>query len=772
MEFQHTYFEDEVREGFYISGSIKRAWAAQLEILEEIDKVCKKHNIRWFADCGTLLGAVRHAGYVPWDDDLDICMLRDDYVKFNKVAEKELPEYYEVLNMHKEEVYYEYLTRVTNGHRLNFDEDYLEKYHNCQYATGIDIFPLDYLCPDDEEEQRRRELAKVLMQAADSIDDTRLDKSELGDVVNQIEKLCNAKFNREKPVRQQLFELTETVLSMYPSKGAKHVALMYYWVLHENHKYPIELFDKTVMLPYEVTRLPAPAAYDQVLKIEYGNYMKMVKSGGIHDYPFFHEQEDFLMTLVENYPFIYKFKKEHLLETRNVIKLSKKEAPGFLELLREAHQAIILMLSNGNLEVVGDLLASCQSSAINIGNIIEADYGEGYVTVKILEEYCEVLYEISQVISESEIEAQLIGIIESTLAEIYEKIAYSVQEDILSRKEILFVPFKPDYWYTMDTLYKKYAEDEKNDIYVMPLPYFEKDAKGKLGELHYEDKGYPDYLNTVLYENYDLEKRHPDVIIMQNPYDECNYTASIAPVYYSDKLRKNTEKLIYIPYFMMDDFYEDEKKAVKTMDYFCRVPGIVRADEIILQSEQMKKMYVGYLTEMAGEDTSEIWEKKITTWETLEIEKPSRKSKEYKNYVLANVKAEWKDKIVRADGSLRKVLLTSVGPASLVQNGEKLALKLKNMYDIIEKTKEDIVLIYRPHECMNDVMKNAPSKLVAGYYDIENILKNTDNIIFDEETDIKTLISLCDAYYGDMCSTSRACQVEGKPVMIMNCDVV
>ena len=66
MQFPHTYFEDEIREGFYITGAMKRAWAAQLEVLEEIDKVCKKHNIRWFADCGTLLGAVRHRGYIPW----------------------------------------------------------------------------------------------------------------------------------------------------------------------------------------------------------------------------------------------------------------------------------------------------------------------------------------------------------------------------------------------------------------------------------------------------------------------------------------------------------------------------------------------------------------------------------------------------------------------------------------------------------------------------------------------------------------------------------
>ena len=119
MQFSKEYFEDEVREGFYVSGMMKRVWAAQLEVLEEVAKVCEKHKIRWFADCGTLLGAVRHNGYIPWDDDLDICMLRDDYIRFIKIAKQELPSGYWVINFHTEE-FWEMLTR-------EFDSCILEK---------------------------------------------------------------------------------------------------------------------------------------------------------------------------------------------------------------------------------------------------------------------------------------------------------------------------------------------------------------------------------------------------------------------------------------------------------------------------------------------------------------------------------------------------------------------------------------------------------------------------------------------------------------------
>ena len=82
MHFDHSYFEDDVIEGFYVPSLIKKSWAAQIELLCDIDKVCKKHGIKYFAEWGTLLGVARHGGFIPRDDDLDICMKRADYMKF------------------------------------------------------------------------------------------------------------------------------------------------------------------------------------------------------------------------------------------------------------------------------------------------------------------------------------------------------------------------------------------------------------------------------------------------------------------------------------------------------------------------------------------------------------------------------------------------------------------------------------------------------------------------------------------------------------------
>ena len=77
MQWEKDFFYDEVRDGFYIPGMMKRAWGAELSVLKEIDKICRKHRIPYFLGSGTLLGAVREGGqFIPWDDDVDIEMFR------------------------------------------------------------------------------------------------------------------------------------------------------------------------------------------------------------------------------------------------------------------------------------------------------------------------------------------------------------------------------------------------------------------------------------------------------------------------------------------------------------------------------------------------------------------------------------------------------------------------------------------------------------------------------------------------------------------------
>ena len=93
---ENRIYTGEEREGYYVQPMRKRIWAVQLDILKKVDTVCKCHGINYYGWYGTLLGAIRHKGFIPWDDDMDLAMLREDYEQFRCHIKESLPKGWEV----------------------------------------------------------------------------------------------------------------------------------------------------------------------------------------------------------------------------------------------------------------------------------------------------------------------------------------------------------------------------------------------------------------------------------------------------------------------------------------------------------------------------------------------------------------------------------------------------------------------------------------------------------------------------------------------------
>ena len=156
MNFPETYFDDEVREGFYVPGLMKRCWASGLQLLEELDRICRKHGLRWTIAYGTLLGAVRHRGFIPWDDDIDVFLLREDYEKLREVIGQELPAELAFVEGEKDTEHFGQVSAIgMSTHPILKGRLCLQKYHNFPFAAGMDIFVLDTLAETEEEEQLR-----------------------------------------------------------------------------------------------------------------------------------------------------------------------------------------------------------------------------------------------------------------------------------------------------------------------------------------------------------------------------------------------------------------------------------------------------------------------------------------------------------------------------------------------------------------------------------------------------------------------------------------
>lgn len=140
MHLEKEFFYDEVRDGFYIPGIMKRAWGAELAVLKEIDTICKKHRIPYFLSSGTLLGAVREGGqFIPWDDDLDILMFREDYLQFLHFAKEELPEELYIRAIEVDVGETSFVPKVGLKEEL-CSLSTLEKYCSFPYKVEIDIF--------------------------------------------------------------------------------------------------------------------------------------------------------------------------------------------------------------------------------------------------------------------------------------------------------------------------------------------------------------------------------------------------------------------------------------------------------------------------------------------------------------------------------------------------------------------------------------------------------------------------------------------------------
>ena len=294
LTFTEDYFDTEVRDGFAVNELMKRNWAAQLKLLDMVLGICEKYDLTYYIYWGTLLGAVRHKGYIPWDDDLDIAMKRDDYIKFLEVVEKELPEECGVYNSYNEDDCAEIFTRVTNGRALDFSDRKLSQYHGCPFAVGIDIFPLYYIPRDTEQAAVQKAILKYINVLGLAIRETYGEEKvvydeEIKESLAELEELTGFHFTENRPIRTQLAVLYDKVGRMYNEEDSDVLTFLGYYI-QDDYVVEKELLGEGVMLPFEMIQLNAPKEFDVILRKTYGEYMKPRRVKGGHDYPYYKGQ--------------------------------------------------------------------------------------------------------------------------------------------------------------------------------------------------------------------------------------------------------------------------------------------------------------------------------------------------------------------------------------------------------------------------------------------------------------------------------------------------
>ncbi len=736
------YFDDEVREGFFVCSMMKRYWAAQIKVLAEVDKVCRKHGIRWFADCGTLLGAVRHGGIIPWDDDMDICMLRSDWVHFFEVAADELPEEYCVLSLQAEESYENVIGRIVNSHAIDFSEKHMKEFFGCPYTVGLDIFPLDDLSDDEEEEEKRRKLASDVSDAYELIEAGKMETPECRVLLAKIESDCHIILHRRGNILCELRLLTEKLYMKHSSDDAEYVALMPFWVSKHNHKYSKELFKNILYLPFEYIRIPVPARYEEVLRIEYGDFMAIRKGGGIHGYPVYSDQEEMLRIKNNGNPFRFTLTAQ-LVDQTEPRKSTEQKCYEITGLLFQVHDRIDKLVSAGETDSAVTLLNKCQTLAISLGTLMENRMRGSEDLVHWLEEYCELVYSVSESWSESS-RKMLDDSIRSTEESIK---AYYLNK----KKEVLFIVTKAKWWHSLQPLYEYYASLPFTEVCVMPISYQITDKViGFNGEESNDRNLLPGGLKIVTDSEYDITKMCPDVIVTGYPYDGWGATMDVPERYYSENLRKHTDELIYSPCFETNIPVNENDKAVTSTRYMLEQPAVLYSDTIVVKNAKIKECYVTTLTSISGHE--DYWAGKIRVMENL----PAVGSD-----IESNLPLNWENML-----SGRKVLLFGIDGAFLMENRSRAIDKFREAMETIKEASGNIFCIFIPSEDIEGIADADPD-LWQEYKEFTDSLTGSHDVVIDLNHEVVKILDRISGYYGTPGELAHRCRNLRKPVMLM-----
>ena len=445
-------------------------------------------------------------------------------------------------------------------------------------------------------------------------------------------------------------------------------------------------------------------------------------------------------------------------------KALKNQLAELIALLPEAHETILKGIDDNDVNTITVCLTDCQNAAVSVGTKIDETEGEGTTTVKALEEYCELLFRIHQEITNGQAEKKSI---QKRLKKSFIDISNKLQFEIPDTKEVVFLPYKASMWDSLESVWKKAEADPMVKAIVMPIPYYDKNPDGSFREFHYEGGEFPKDVPIVSYEEYNLEKNHPDEIYIHNPYDERNFVTSVHPYFYSSNIRKFTDKLVYIPYFVLEEIDPGNRAAIEGIKHFITTPGVINAHEVIVQSENMRKAYIEALVDYLGEKNRRLFEDKIKGTGSPKIEK-------IKSMTIDDVEIpeEWKKHIFREDGSRKKIIIYNTSVTALLQESEQMLRKLLDVFRIFKEHRDEVTLLWRPHPLIKATICSMRPQLYEAYEKIVDIYKAEDFGIYDDTADMDRALVMADAYYGDYSSLVTLCKAIGKPIMIQNAHVI
>lgn len=414
--------------------------------------------------------------------------------------------------------------------------------------------------------------------------------------------------------------------------------------------------------------------------------------------------------------------------------MKKKEILSVIDSLEKIND-IVAKNQKSNISVETETLVDCQDAAIEIGNEIERIRQRGEEIVRLLEAYCENLYQMNCSREDANQCRKLTKKIQRQLLQIRNKVKYDLPED---KKQVVFLPYKASMWDSLESIWKAADADPNCESYVIPIPYYDRNADGSFGTEHYEGDEYPDYVPVTHYNDYDFEECHPDVIFIHNPYDQYNNVTSVHPFFYSKNLKQFTDLLVYVPYYSTSGGMSAAQSRCIAYYY---------ADYIVIQAEKYRKFF-----------DADLPDEKFLPLGSPKFDKVVNMCKN-----PPEPPEEWKEKMAG-----KKVYFYNTSIAGMLRNTPVFLKKLEYVFRCFAN-REDSCLLWRPHPLLESTFDSMRSEYRPVYDALKNYFMVSGIGIYDDTPDMISTIALCDAYIGDAgSSVTSLFGIVGKPVFILN----
>ena len=286
-----SFLEPEVIDGFEVTAKRKKIWQIEIDLLQEFDKFCREKNIHYSVAGGTLLGAIRHKGFIPWDDDIDVFVFREDYERLIRIAPDYFQGKYHFQSYINEKHYDRPHAQLRNSETTAILESEIKNKKTFNQGIFIDIFPLD-VWPKDNKKQK--ELLQRVIKQKRIIDgfvryNQFANHSFFGVLKHFILKIVGLK---------KMIKHYSKICSKYSNDESSLVSDFSFWLDRANI-WGKNLWEEKTYYQFEYIKVPGPRNYGCVLKEQYGEYEKHIIGKSEHGEVFFDTERPYTYYLNE-----------------------------------------------------------------------------------------------------------------------------------------------------------------------------------------------------------------------------------------------------------------------------------------------------------------------------------------------------------------------------------------------------------------------------------------------------------------------------------------